>query len=152
GGQPFFLSLLYPRATFQQMNAFDRGICVVGVIALVLGFRRKGRRPPSWLLALTIAFFLGVPHISINTAWHFSGVLFFLGSFRTTLFVPALPPARSRLESLRRAALPALVAVAACTLRQNFLAPAVVTVAASEAYTALSRRGVPWKERLVQPA
>jgi hypothetical protein len=151
GGQPFFLSLLYPRANFQEMNLFDRGICVAGIVFLILGYRRNGRRPPGWLLVLTLAFFLGLPHITINTAGHFSGVLFFLALFRTLLFLAELPPPPSRLSLVRRALPPALVAVAACTLRQNFLAPAIVTVVASEAYVAFSRAGVPWRERLERP-
>lgn len=152
GGQPFFLSLLYPRATFQQMNLFDRGICVVGVVLLIAGFRRDGRRAPPWVTLLAIAMFLGAPNISINTAGHFSGVLFFFALFRTLVLVSELPPALDHLTTARRAALPALLAAGACTLRQNFLAPAVITVFASEVYVALDRKGVAWRERLVRPA
>lgn len=135
GGQLFYLSLLYPHCAFQNMNAFDRGIAYLGVVSLILATRIGSRRPPFWMTVLVLVFFSSLPVNSINTGSHFSGVLFFFGLFRTLQFLDEVERTRPGQTALwRQAFLPALVAAAACTLRQNFLAPAAMTLVASYGY------------------
>jgi hypothetical protein len=145
GGQTLLQSLLAPRVSFHQMNGFDRGMCVVIVVALVLGHRDRGRRVPFGFAALALAFFLTLPNTSINVAPHFSGVAFFLGLYRTVAWLrPTTAPWRS-------AVVVGLVAAGACTLRQNYLGIPVLFLAFVYAGRALRARGVTWRERLREP-
>lgn len=134
GGQIFFLALLLPHATFQNMHVFDRGICLAGLVLLVIGFRSGGKRAPLWLTTLAIVVLLSMPNTAINTGSHWSGAFFFFGLFRTLHWANE---AHVREAPAWKRTLPvALVAIASCTLRQNFLAPAAVMVVASQGFAA----------------
>jgi len=149
GGQTFFLALVSPHAGYRQMNAFDRGICVLLFVGLLLFHKDwRGRRAPLAITALLIGFFLSLPNNSINTAPHFSGFAFFLGLWRSVVFL-------RREDGLLARTVPiALVATATCTLRQNYLSVPVVMLAVGYGMAALRRegRGSPWKTRLREPA
>ena len=147
GGQTVFQSLLIPHASYLQLNTFDRGICVLLIVALILGHRSGRRRMPLAFTALVLGFFLTLPNNSINSAPHFAGFAFFLGMFRTMVFVRE----DDRVSS--KAIVLALVAIATCTLRQNYLSVPVLTLGVSYAYRLLGKRGGDgtFRERLREP-
>ena len=147
GGQTVFQSLLIPHASYLQLNTFDRGICVLLIVALILGHRSGRRRMPLAFTALVLGFFLTLPNNSINSAPHFAGFAFFLGMFRTMVFVRE----DDRVSS--KAIVLALVAIATCTLRQNYLSVPVLTLGVSYAYRLLGKRGGEgtFRERLREP-
>lgn len=149
GGQTFFLALLSPHATFRQMNAFDRGICVLLIAFLILGHKRHGRRMPLALTVFVLGYFLALPNNSINTAAHYAGFAFFLGMFRTMTHV------EENDREVSKAVVLSLVAAATCTLRQNYLSVPVTMLGISYAYRVFGKRaplaGRPWSERLREP-
>jgi hypothetical protein len=147
GGHTFFLALIIPHASYHQLNTFDRGICVVMIVALIVGYRSGRRRLPLAATALVVGFFLSLPNISINSAPHFAGFAFFLGMFRTMVFLRESDRLRAKAVVL------ALVAIATCTLRQNYLSVPVTTLAISYGYRLLANRGsgAPLRERLREP-
>jgi hypothetical protein len=148
GGQTFFLELVSVRAAPSQAHTWDRCVCVLLITLLMLGHRRRGRRPHLLFVGAALLMVVVMPSIAINTASYFSGVVFFLGLFRSLAWVedqtsPNLTP--------WRAALPiALVSVAACTLRQNYLPVPAVVLAVS--YIARLRRSQsPLRDRIAEP-
>jgi hypothetical protein len=146
GGQTFFQALVVPHATYRQVHTFDRGICVILIVALILGHRAGRRRMPLALTVLVLGFFLGLPNNSINTAAHFAGFAFFLGMFRTMVFL------REDDRTISKAAVLALVAIATCTLRQNYLSVPITTLAVSYGYRLLGKRpGTTFRGRLREP-
>lgn len=149
GGQLYYLALVVPHATYRHLNTFDRGICIVLFVALVLGHRHRGRRVPLVVSTLLVGFFLTLPNTSINTAAHFSGFAFFVALFRTLSFV-------REDDSLLGKAIPvAIVSAATCTLRQNYLSVPVVMLGLAYVYRlgAARRQGaVDYKALLREPA
>ncbi len=146
GGQTVLQSLLIPHAGYLQLNTFDRGICVLLIVSLILGHRAGRRRMPLALTAVVLGFFLTLPNNSINTAAHFAGFAFFLGMFRTMVYLRE----DDRVSS--KAIVLALVAIATCTLRQNYLSVPVLTLGVSYAYRVLGKRGgATFRERLREP-
>lgn len=153
GGQTLFLELVSVRAAPSQAHTFDRCISVLMIVLLMLGHRRRGRRPAVLFLLSTILLLVAMPTIAINTASYFSGVVFFLALFRTLVWVEERTSERTGEARLApwKAALPlALVAVAACTLRQNYLPVPAVTLAVSYGARLFRTRG-PLGERLAEP-
>jgi hypothetical protein len=147
GGQTFFQALVAPHAGYHQLNAFDRGICVVLIVALLVGHRSGRRRMPLALTVLFLGFFLSLPNVSINLAAHFAGFAFFLGLFRTVVFL------REDDRVVSKAVVIALVAIATCTLRQNYLSIPVTALGMSYAYRIFGKRGgTTLRERLREPA
>jgi hypothetical protein len=146
GGQTFYQALVVPHASYHQPHTFDRGICVLIIVALVLGHRSGRRRMPLAFTALVLGFFLSLPNNSINTAAHFAGFAFFLGLFRTVVFLREDDAVRSKAIVL------ALVAIATCTLRQNYLSVPITLLGISYVYRLLGKRGGDtFKERLREP-
>ncbi len=125
GGQTLFLEIVALRAVPSQANTFDRSICLLMISLLIVGYRSKARKVP-WFVALgTLFFLLSLPNLSINTASYYSGVAFFLGLFRTAVWLD------QRERRPWQNALPlASVAAATCTLRQNYIVVSAVTVVA----------------------
>jgi hypothetical protein len=147
GGQTLFLELVSVRAAPSQAHTFDRSMCVAMVVLLVSGYRTTGGRRVPWLVAFaTIALFLMVPNASINTASYYSGVAFFLGLFRTIVWL-------GRKERAPwQSALPiALVGAATCTLRQNYIAVPAATLGVMYASRFFASRE-PIRARLAEPA
>ena len=146
GGQTFFLELVSLRAVPSQAHTFDRSICVLMIVLLILGHRDKSRRVPWAVSFTTIALLLVLPNIAINTASYYSGVAFFLGLFRTLLWVGR------RERTPWHSALPlALVGAATCTLRQNYLLVPAAVLGVSYAFRFFASRE-PRGRRLVEPA
>jgi hypothetical protein len=146
GGQTLFLLLVSPRADMTQMHTFDRGIALLMTVLLVVSYRTRARRPALILVFFAIVFFLSLPIVAINTASYYAGVVFFFALYRTlALFADHAP------RSPLRAAIPlALLAVTACTLRQNYMPVPVAILAIS--YASVFRRSrEPWRARLSEP-
>lgn len=118
GGQTFFAALFAPRTQLSQSYIFDHGLCVIMIAMLIVSF--DARRGPPLLVRLVAAiFYLTLPSQAINTASYHSGTLFFLGLYRTLVFVDD----RREQASVRWQGplVLALVGGATCTLRQNYL-------------------------------
>jgi hypothetical protein len=122
GGQSFLQALvLIGSANPMQVPLFDLGISLLLVIALILG-AADGKTPRAvWTLPVLLA--VTVPDIRINSGSEMSGVIFFLGLVRTVTWTGALERPRARAVVL------ALLAVAACTLRQSYLVTAAMFLA-----------------------
>jgi hypothetical protein len=121
GGQSYLQAMVRIVADDSQMQLFDGGICVVLLLALVLGCRR-GAPPASRLLVLLLgAVVVMLPEIRINSASEVSGAVCFLTAYRTLVLVD-----RHRPGGLRQAFLVALPLAAVSTLRQNYMAVAGV--------------------------
>jgi hypothetical protein len=147
GGQTFYQALVMAHASYRQPHTFDRGICVIIIVALILGHRAGRRRLPLAFTVLVLGFFLSLPNNSINTAAHFAGFAFFLGLFRTMVFL------REDDRVLSKSVVLALVAIATCTLRQNYLSVPITTLGISYAYRVLGKRGgQTFRQRLHEPA
>lgn len=146
GGQTFYQALVIAHASYRLPHTFDRGICVIIIVALLLGHRAGRRRLPLALTALVLGFFLSLPNNSINTAAHFAGFAFFLGLFRTMVFL------REDDRLLSKGVVLALVAIATCTLRQNYLSVPITTLGISYVYRLAGKRGgVTFRQRLHEP-
>ena len=123
GGQTFFLELVSLRADANQCHTFDRAICVLIVVLLIAGHREGKRRSTILVSILSIAFFVTLQSVAINTASYYSGVAFFLGLYRTLLWTRG---EGGLLAPWKPALVLGLVVAATCTLRQNYLVvPAV---------------------------
>jgi hypothetical protein len=151
GGQTLFLELVSPRAVATQCHTFDRAICVLMVVLLVVGHREGKRRVTVLVAVLAIAFFVTLQSIAINTASYYSGVAFFLGLYRTLLWTRV---AGSALAPWKPALVLGLVVAATCTLRQNYLVVPVVWLGAfyAQAWLASRRDLRPVREALLVAA
>jgi hypothetical protein len=145
GGQTFFLELLSVRAAPSQAFTWDRGVCVWLITLLMIGHRQRGRRASLLFVGASLLILVVMPNAAINTASYFSGVVFFLGLFRTLVWV------EERNLVFWRAALPiALVSAAVCTLRQNYIVIPVVVLGVS--YLAdFVRTETSFRKRLAEP-
>jgi hypothetical protein len=126
GGQSLLHAMVLALSDRDRLHLLDNGICVLVVLGLVTGYRAVARPAarPAVLLAGLLA--MSLPYTPHNTAAAISGVVLFLALFR--LFDdPRFVSARAG----HNAVLVGLLVAAVCTLRQNFLAAAVVFVAAA---------------------
>lgn len=139
GAQTVFMALVASGAGLAHPHIFDRGVCLVLVVALVVGYR-AARTPPLLFRLAGVAFLLLVPSVAVDTASYFSGVAFFFALVRTLAFLdrtPARPVA---------AALPvALLGAAACALRHVHAAAALTILAVSYGLL-VARRRARWTE------
>jgi hypothetical protein len=122
GGQSLMQALtLIGSGSVLQIPLFDMGICLVAVLALVIGDRHR-QRVGLWLLP--VALVLTLPNIRYSSTSVLSGTVFFLALFRTASWpaVAAAPPRRA-------AAVLGMLAAAASTLRQSYIVPAAVFLA-----------------------
>jgi hypothetical protein len=148
GGQTLFHLLVSIRAAPSQAHTFDRAVAFVMIVLLVFGHRERARRT-SFLVAVGIVVMLAtMPNIAINTASYWSGVAFFLAIFRTLVW---LEDRDSRVPAVLRAVPLALVSVAACTLRQNYLPVPALMLAVSYVLRLRTQTGR-IIERLKEPA
>jgi hypothetical protein len=115
GGQSYLQSFVQLVASDDRLGLFDQGVCQLLVIGLIVGAVREAERVAAVVLLVMLAFLLTLPEIRINSASEMSGVVGFLALYRTLVFV-----GRRGLSGMRAAALVALPAAAACTLRQNY--------------------------------
>lgn len=148
GGQTFFLLLTSIRATPSQAHTFDRAVAFLMIVLLIMGHRTRGRRPSYLFVISTIAMLATLPSIAINTASYWSGAVFFLALFRTLVWLDDKTDIRPL-----GAALPlALVSIAACTLRQNYLPIPVLVLATSYLVRARRWSTVSIGARFAEPA
>lgn len=150
GGQTFFLELASVRAAPSQGHTFDRCICVIVIALLMMGHRAHGRRPAVLFVVSTLLMLVTMQSIAINTASYFSGVLFFLALFRTLVWAEDRDTSGERVAPWKNALPIALLGVAACTLRQNYL-PVPALVLAVSYLTRLRRSTGPLLQRLAEP-
>ncbi|HWO17746.1 MAG TPA: hypothetical protein VNO30_03185 [Kofleriaceae bacterium] len=132
GGQTALGALAAARGTLANVHLIDKALCFGLALLLVTGMARERRVPPIWTALLALVLLL-LPDTSINTGAHWTGVALFLALYRTTL--------RDRWS------LVGLVGAATCTLRQNYIAVAVLFIALVLAQRLLAaRRELPWRQ------
>lgn len=148
GGQTFFLELVSVRATPSQAHTFDRAIAFLMMVLLIVGHRTRNRRPSYLFMITTITMLATLPSIAINTASYWSGVVFFLALFRTLVWLDD----NTDIKPLGAALPLALVSIAACTLRQNYLPIPVLVLATSYLVRARRWSTVSLGVRFVEPA
>ncbi|HEX4406920.1 MAG TPA: hypothetical protein VH560_18910, partial [Polyangia bacterium] len=123
GGQSYLQALVLALSDRDRLHLVDNGLCAVLMFGLAIGYRTSN----AWarriavlgggLLAATL------PHTPANLGSELSGVVFFLAIFR--LFDDeGFETADPRSNAL----LAGLLAAGVCTLRQNYLAPAVLLI------------------------
>jgi hypothetical protein len=141
GGQSFLHAIVLAGAPSFRLHLLDQGICMLMAVLLVIGGRKKDE--PAWPTVLALLVLVTLPHVKINTHSQFSGVVLFYGLYRTVLLMDE----RSGTRRTATAAIISLVAVAACTLRANFLAAAIPMVGLSYAH-AIWKAGPDRKDRI----
>lgn len=111
GGQTLLDALAGARGTLANVHLIDRGLCYAVALLALAGYARKLGTHALWTAVIALVLVL-LPDTSINTASYWSGVVVFVGLYRCVVD--------------ERWALAGLVGAAACTLRQNYIAVAVV--------------------------
>lgn len=132
GGHSMLHAILLSGSPGFRLHMLDQGICLLMAMLLVLGVKPKnGLRLPV-LLALLLVVTL--PNIRINTYAQMSGVVIFFGLYRTMVW---LDERERESPPIANAAIVAVLATAACTLRSNYIAVCVPMVALSYAVLVL---------------
>lgn len=125
GGQTALGVLAGARGTLANIELVDGALCYVIVLLLVIGLARERGRdgPPAdrMMVGLLLLVFALLPNTSINTGAYWSGVALFLGLYRTAVVTASADTSRVRLFAVVGS-----LAAAACTLRQNCIAVAVL--------------------------
>lgn len=111
GGQTVLDALAGARGTLANVHAIDRGLGYALALLALAGYARKLGTSALWTAVVALVLVL-LPDTSINTASYWTGVVVFVGLYRCVVD--------------ERWALAGLVGAAACTLRQNYIAVAVV--------------------------
>ena len=111
GGQTLLGALAGARGTLANIHLVDKGLCYAISLLLLAGYARKAGTQPLWTAVVALVIVL-MPDTSINTASYWSGVAVFVALYRCVV--------------AEQWALAGLVGAAACTLRQNYIAIAVV--------------------------
>jgi hypothetical protein len=127
GGQSYLQALVLAFSTVFRIGVLDNGICVLVLVGLVVGWVRERPRFPLWvaLPALFGLFTLHYYDLNHSAASEFSGAVFFLAMFRVLD-----RPRRADEKAWVNALALALLASAACTLRQSNLPAAALIPAA----------------------
>jgi hypothetical protein len=140
GGQSYLQALVLAFSTVSRIGVLDNGICVLVLAGLAVGWVRERRRLPLVVGVLAVLALITLPYFDIyvipkNAGSELSGAVFFLAIFRV------LDRSRRPDESAWANALAlALVASAACTLRQTNL-PAAVLIPAFYYVARMMREG-----------
>lgn len=129
GGHSMLHAVVLAGSSAFRLHMLDQGICLLMAVLLVTGAQKSDR--PRWPMLLALALLLTLPNIRINTYAQMSGVVIFLGLYRTMLWLDERQGAQ---KPAANAAIVALLAIAACTLRSNYIAVAVPMVALSYAF------------------
>ena len=104
-----------------HLHLLDNGMALLAVLALLVGHTQTVRRASRGIVLLLLLLTVTLPDIRINTATTMTGVVFFLGLYRTLVWQPV------REGTGFRPGIPvALLAAGACALRQNYLVPIAV--------------------------
>jgi hypothetical protein len=132
GGQGFLQALMEVRLRADELQLFDKGLCLVIVVGLVLGATK--RWPQRTLALLLLAALVALPDNRSNLTSMTSGAVVLLALYRT-LRLEAFA-----VEGPRRAVFVlSALAAAAVALRQNCLVPAVGTLGLSAAFVVARR-------------
>ncbi|HEY0483614.1 MAG TPA: hypothetical protein VGD37_39115 [Kofleriaceae bacterium] len=115
GGQTALGALAAARGTLANVHLIDRGLGLGVVLLAMVGHARERDTQPLWLALIALVLVL-LPETAINTASYWTGVVMFLALYRSVV--------------REHWAVAGMVAGATCTLRQNFLVPVVVFLAA----------------------
>ena len=123
GGQSYLQAIVLALSDRDRLHLLDNGICAVLMFGLAIGFRTAN----TWARRLAIVggglLAAALPHTPANLGSELSGVVFFLALFRLyddEGFEGADPRSNALLAGL--------LAAAVCTLRQNYIAPAVALI------------------------
>jgi hypothetical protein len=117
----FQLAIPVPTA---HIHLVDGGMATLAVLALLAGHVRASRRTSRIVVLLLLLLTVTMPDIRFNTASTMTGVVFFLGLYRT---LARCPP--EAMTTWRQAVPVAVLAAGACVLRQNYLVPVGVFLA-----------------------
>lgn len=117
GGQTILSALGAVRGELGNIFLVDQGVFRIVTFALVIGLLRRQGPADRFVAGAILLMLLVLPDASINTASYWTGTTMFLAMYRTALEVDR---ARGALLAL------GALAAAACSLRQNYLPPAVV--------------------------
>jgi hypothetical protein len=101
-----------------HLHLLDQGMALLAVMALLVGHVKASRRTSRAVILLALLLAVTLPEIRANTGAAMTGVVFFLGLYRTLTWAPV-----QRGQGLRDGVIVALLAAGACALRQNYLAP-----------------------------
>jgi hypothetical protein len=123
GGQSLLQALVLAVADRDRLHILDNGICWILVFGLVTGYARTGGSAARAAVLAAALIAVTLPHTPHNLASEVSGELLFLALFR--LFDD---PGFERVPIRTSAILTGVLAAAACTLRQTYLAAAVLFV------------------------
>ncbi len=114
GGQTVLHALGGARGSLDSVHLIDKGLCFGLALLLFVGHARAVRTQPVWTVIVALVVLL-MPDTAVNTASYWSGVVVFVGLYRTVVDEDWL--------------LAGLVGGAACTLRANYLVIAAVFIA-----------------------
>ena len=121
GGQSYLQALVLAFSTVSRIGLLDNGICVLVLAGLVVGWVRERPRLPLAVVVPALLGFITLRYNQHSAASELSGAVFFLAIFRV------LDRPRRAGESVWANALAlALLASAACTLRQTYFAAAAL--------------------------
>jgi len=126
GGQSYLQALVLAFSTVSRIGVLDNGICVLVLAGLAIGWVRERPRLPLAAAVLALLGLIKLPYFDVyvshkNGASEFSGAVFFLVIFRVLD-----RPRRAGESAWANALALALVASAACTLRQSNLTAAAL--------------------------
>ena len=126
GGQSYLQVLVLAFSTVSRIGVLDNGICVLVLAGLAIGWVRERPRLPLAAAVLALLGLIKLPYFDVyvshkNGASEFSGAVFFLVIFRVLD-----RPRRAGESAWANALALALVASAACTLRQSNLTAAAL--------------------------
>ena len=114
GGQTVLQALGGACGSLASVHLIDKGLCFGLALMLFAGHARAVRTQPVWAVVVALVVIL-MPDTAINTASCWSGVVVFVGLYRTVVDEDWL--------------LAGLVGGAACTLRANYIVIAAVFIA-----------------------
>jgi hypothetical protein len=120
-----------------HLHLVDSGMALLAVLALLAGHLRASPRTSRVVVLLLLLLTVTLPEIRINTATTMTGVVYFLGLYRTLVWQPA-----AETRGWRAAVPVALLAAGAAGLRQNYLVPIAVLLVLE--YGRPIVRGVTW--------
>jgi hypothetical protein len=129
GGHSMLHAVVLAGSSAFRLHMLDQGICLLMAVLLVTGAQTSTRS--RWPMLLALALILTLPNIRINTYAQMSGVVIFLGLYRTMTW---LDEREGTQKPVANAAIIALLATGACTLRSNYIAVSVPMVALSYAF------------------
>ncbi len=118
GGHTLLQCSVLAHASYANAQTFERALCPVILLGMVLGFRggTLARTPLGLVLALVV---VTTPIFRVNTTSHLTAVVLFAGLFLTLDLVE-----REERNRLRLLAVAGLIAAALCTLRAQNVAAA----------------------------